>query len=125
MKEPIASLTYYFDYDGLIEGEPYKVVEFNKEKSELKGLTLEFSIFDKMDELTAIQKLVYIVIHEFSFPTSDDGLPMYFFRISIEDLAELLHESANDINLALVGLIELGKIRVFRENGKIDAYTYF
>ena len=125
MKEPIASFTYDFDYDGLIEGEPYKVVEFNKEKSELKGLTLEFSIFDEMDGLTAIQKLVYIVIHEFSFPTSDDGWPIYFFRISIEDLAELLHESANDINLALVGLIELGKIRVFRENGKIDAYTYF
>ena len=125
MKEPIASLAYDFDYDGLIEGEPYKVVEFNKEEREFKSLTLEFSIFDKMDELTAIQKMVYIVIHEFSFPTADDGWPIYFFRISIEDLAELLHESVNDINLALVGLIELGKIRVFRENGKIDAYTYF
>ena len=125
MKEPIASLAYDFDYDGLIEGEPYKVVEFNKEEREFKSLTLEFSIFDKMDELTAIQKMVYIVIHEFSFPTADDGWPIYFFRISIEDLAELLLESVNDINLALVGLIELGKIRVFRENGKIDAYTYF
>ena len=111
------SVCFTVEFDGYIDNVPYVIQEFDKSLT----VYLEFDSFKSMRGLTPLQKLLYLVINEFSHEVDPKDPCDYriYARIEAEEIADAIDESIYDVRISISELEEMKRISIVKdENGK-------
>lgn len=117
------TVTICEEFDGYINGVPYKLLEFEKDFHIDYSIDFNFKILENVKHIIPFDRWVWILIREYSNCSFDGDYPIYLFHITPQQIAEVLCVSERLIQPSLLRLIRHGLIKRYEIDGKVHIYA--